>query len=83
MRKLDVGTHSEQEGELMVMMEILLDEARAANARLAKSMDDFLAELTVARDWARTVAPAEPLTPSAVSTDDWPLRLGTTSRGTV
>jgi hypothetical protein len=65
------------------MMEILLDEARAANARLAKSMDDFLAELTAARDWARTVAPADPHTLSDVSTDEWPLRPGTTSRGPV
>jgi hypothetical protein len=78
-----VGGHSDSGGEVVVMMEYLLDEARAANARLAKSMDDFLTELTAARDWARTVAPADPSTPSAVSNDEWPLRPGTTSRGPV
>lgn len=62
----------------MVMMEILIDEARAANARLAKSMDDYLAELTAAREWARTVGTAYPPTSSAVSIDEWPLRAGTT-----
>lgn len=67
----------------MVMMEILIDEARAANARLAKSMDDYLAELTAARDWARTVGTAYPPTPADVSTDEWLLRAGTTGRGAV
>jgi hypothetical protein len=67
----------------MVMMEILIDEARAANARLNRSMDDFLAELTAARDWARTVGAEYPPAPSAVSTDEWPLRHGTTDRGAV
>lgn len=67
----------------MVMMEILIDETRAANARLNKSMDDFLAELTAARDWARTVGAAHPSEPSAASTDEWPLRHGTTDRGAV
>lgn len=75
--------HSSGGGELVVMMEILLDEARAANARLAKSMDDFLAELTAARDWARTVAPADPPTQSGASTDEWTLRPGTKGRGPV
>jgi hypothetical protein len=77
------GAHFDSGGELVVMMGILLDEARAANARLAKSMDDFLAELAVARDWARTVAPADSSTPSAVSNDEWPHRPGTTSCGPV
>jgi hypothetical protein len=79
----DVGAHSGNGGELVVMMEILLDEARAANARLAKSMDDFLAELTAARDWVRTVAPADPPTLSGVSTHEWPHRPGPTCRGPV
>ena len=63
----------------MVMLDILIDETRAANVRLNESMDSFLAELTAAREWARTVAPA----PSAVSTDEWPLRRGTTDRGSL
>lgn len=83
MRHRGAVDHSERGGELVVMMEILLDEARAANARLSKSMDDFLAELTVARDWARTVAPADSPTPNGASIDDWPHRPGTASRGTV
>lgn len=64
----------------MVMLDILIDETRAANARLNESMDSFLAELTAAREWARTVAPPEP---PAVSTDEWPLRRGTTDRGSL
>ena len=58
----------------MVMLDILIDETRAANVRLNESMDSFLAELTAAREWARTVAPPAP---SAVSTHEWPLRRGT------
>ena len=75
----DFDVHSATGGEQMVMMETLLDEARAANARLGKSMDDFLAELTAARDWARTVGTTYPPTPSAVSANERPLRPGTTS----
>jgi hypothetical protein len=67
----------------MVMMEILIDEARAANARLNQSIDEFLAELTAARDWARSVGTADPATPSAVSSNEWPIRRGTTDCGPV
>ena len=66
----------------MVMLDILIDETRAANVRLNESMDSFLAELTAAREWARTVGTA-PAAPSAVSTDEWPLRRGTTDRGSL
>src|SRR5688572_16018513 len=71
------------EGEQMVMIESLLDEVQATNDRLGRSMDEFRDKLTAFRDWARTVSPAEPPTPSGASTDEWPLRAGTTSRGPV
>ena len=64
----------------MVMLDILIDETRAANVRLNESMDSFLAELTAAREWARTVAPPAP---SAVSNDEWPRRRGTTDHGSL
>lgn len=67
----------------MVMMETLLDETRAANVRLGKAMDDFLAELTAARDWARTVGNSFSTPPSDESTHELPLRPGATSRGPV
>ena len=65
----------------MVIVEALLDEARAANERLGKSMDDFVAELTAARAWARTVGNSFPTTPSAVRTHERAFRPGTASRG--
>jgi hypothetical protein len=65
----------------MMMIELLLDEARAANDRLGHSIDELLAELTAARDWARTAGSWYPPTPSAASTDEQPLRPGPASRG--
>lgn len=67
----------------MVMMEALLDEARAANERLGKSMDDFAAELAATRAWARTIGNSFPAPPSAVRSHERALRPGTTSRGPV
>ena len=64
----------------MVMIESLLDETRATNDRLGKSIDDFLAELSAARDWARTAGYPSPTTPSAVSTDERSLRPGPARR---
>jgi hypothetical protein len=65
----------------MVMLESLLDEARAANDRLGQSIDAFIAEMADVREWARTVG--YPTTPSAVSTDEQPFRPGPASRGPV
>ncbi len=65
----------------MGMLEALLDEARAANERLGKSMDNFAAELAATRSWARTVGNSLPTTPSAVRSHDRALRPGTTCRG--
>jgi hypothetical protein len=65
----------------MLMMESLLDEARAANDRLGQLMDAFSAEMAATREWARTVG--YPTTPSAVSTDEQPFRPGPASRGPV
>lgn len=67
----------------MVMLESLLDEVQATNDRLAKSMDDFRAELTAFGDWARTAGYPYPTTTSAVSTDEQPLRPGPARRGPV
>jgi hypothetical protein len=64
----------------MVMMEALLDEARATNDRLGKSIDEFIAELTAAGAWARTIGTSLPTTPFAVSNDERDLGPGTTSR---
>jgi hypothetical protein len=63
------------------MIEFLLDEARAANDRLGQSIDEFLAELTAAREWARTAGLPSATIPSAGSTDEQPLRPGPASRG--
>jgi hypothetical protein len=65
----------------MVMLESLLDDARAANDRLGQLMDAFSAEMAAAREWARTAG--YPPTLSAVSTDEQPFRPGPASRGPV
>jgi hypothetical protein len=67
----------------MVMLESLLDDARAANVRLGHSIDDFIAELTAAREWARTVGMPSPPPPFAATSDEQSLRPGATSRGPV
>lgn len=67
----------------MVMLESLLDEARAANDRLGQSIDALIAELAAARVWARTAGMPYSTTPSAVSADEQSLRPGATSRGPV
>jgi hypothetical protein len=67
----------------MVMIESLLDEVQATNDRLGRSMDDFLAQMTAFRDWARTAGYASPTTTSDVSTDERPHRVGPTGRGPV
>lgn len=67
----------------MVMMETLLDEARAANQRLGQSIDDLIAELRAARAWARTVGQPASTPPSAVSTNERSLRRGAAGRGPV
>lgn len=64
----------------MVMMEALLDDARAVNARLGHSIDELIAELAAARAWARTVYPP---TPSDASDDERSLRDGAASGGPV
>jgi hypothetical protein len=67
----------------MVMIESLLDEARAANDRLGQSIDELIAELTAARAWARTAGTSTFTTPSAATTDEQPLRPWTASRGSL
>ena len=67
----------------MVMMESLLAEVQAANERLGKAMDEFLAELAAARDWARTVGAPHSETTFAVTNDEWAFRTGPARRGTV
>jgi hypothetical protein len=67
----------------MVMLESLLDEARAANNRLGLLIDAFSAEMAATREWARTAGLPYPTTPSAASTDEQPLRPGPASRGPV
>jgi hypothetical protein len=66
----------------MVILESLLDEARAANDRLGQSMDAFIAEMAAAREWASTAGFPVPTTHSPVSTDEQPVRPGPASRGT-
>jgi hypothetical protein len=65
----------------MEMIESLLDEARAVNMRLGHSIDEYIAELTATRDWARTVGLPFSPTPLAESTDEQSLRPGAASRG--
>lgn len=67
----------------MMLLESLLDEARAANDRLGQSMDAFIAEMAAAREWASTAGFPCPTSPSAVSTDEQPVRSGPASRGPV
>lgn len=69
--------------EQMLMLESLLDEARAANDRLGQSIDALITEMAATREWARTAGLPYPTTPSAVNTDEQPLRLGPASRGPV
>jgi hypothetical protein len=65
----------------MLMMQVLLDDARAVNDRLGRSIDELIAEMTAARDWARTVAMPSAVPPFTLSTDEQPLRPGPASRG--
>lgn len=77
----ELGAHSKPGGEPMVMMESLLNEARAANDRLGRSIDELIAELAAARAWARTAGTPYSTTPSGVSAHEQSLRPGTASRG--
>ncbi len=63
----------------MLMIGMLLDDVRAMNDRLGRSIDAFTAEMVAARDWARTVA----VTPLTASTDEQHLGPGPASRGPV
>lgn len=62
----------------MMLLESLLDEARAANDRLGQLIDAFSAEMAATREWARTAG--YPPSPSAVSTHEQPFRPGAARR---
>lgn len=65
----------------MLVLESLLDDARAANDRLGQLIDAFSAEMAATREWARTVGYTP--TPAAVGADEQPFRPGPTGRGPV
>jgi hypothetical protein len=67
----------------MVMLESLLDDARAVNDRLGYSIDAFSAELAAARAWVQSsgMHPLPP--PLAEVSDEQSLRPGATCRGPV
>jgi hypothetical protein len=67
----------------MVMLESLLEDARAVNDRLGHSIDAFSAELAAARAWAQTVGMPSLPPPLDEASDEQSLRPGATGRGPV
>ena len=65
----------------MLVLESLLDDARAANERLGQLIDAFSAEMAATREWARTVG--YPPTSASVSAHEQPFRPGPAGRGPV